>query len=94
MFMVDWYTRADVSLRPEPIPYAQRVRLFGLVFIGGPKSPLDHALDAARDQPEPPIGLHPRYRNGLVLVSEPTWDWLLTQLPAADRAHFAAWPTI
>jgi hypothetical protein len=94
MFMVDWYTRADVSLRPEPIPYARRVRLFGLVFIGGPKSPLDHALDAARDQPEPPIGLHPRYRNGLVLVSEPTWDWLLTQLPAADRAHFAAWPTI
>jgi hypothetical protein len=94
MFMVDWYTRADVSLRPETIPYAQRVRLFGLVFIGGAKSPLDHALDAARDQPEPPIGLHPRYRNGLVLVSEPTWDWLLTQLPAADRAHFAAWPTI
>jgi hypothetical protein len=94
MFMVDWYTRADVSLRPEPIPYAQRVRLFGLPFIGGQKSPLDRALDAARDQPEPPIGLHPRYRNGLVLVSEPTWDWLLTQLPAADRAHFAAWPTI
>ncbi|HEX7701007.1 MAG TPA: hypothetical protein VF403_09805 [Kofleriaceae bacterium] len=94
MFMVDWYTRADVSLRPEPIPYAQRVRLFGLVFIGGAKSPLDVALDAARDQPDPPIGLHPRYRNGLVLVSEPTWDWLLAQLPAADRAHFAAWPTI
>ena len=94
LFMVDWYTRADVSLRPEPILYAQRVRLFGLVFIGGAKSPLDHALDAARDQPEPPIGLHPRYRNGLVLVSEPTWDWLLTQLPDADRAHFAAWPTI
>ncbi|MEO8843791.1 MAG: hypothetical protein ABI591_06710 [Kofleriaceae bacterium] len=94
MFMVDWYTRADVSLRPEPVPYAQRVRLFGLPFIGGPKSPLDVALDAARDRPDPPIGLHPRYRNGLVLVSEPTWDWLLLQLPVADRAHFAAWPTI
>lgn len=94
MFMVDWYTRADVRLRPESIPYAKRVRLFGLVFIGGAKSPLDLALDAARAQPDPPIGLHPDYRNGLVLVSEPTWDWLLTQLPAAERAHFAAWPTI
>ena len=94
LFMVDWYTRADVSLRPEPIPYAQRVRLFGLVFIGGAKSPLDRALDVARARPDPPIGLHPRYRNGLVLVSESTWDWLLAQLPDRDRAHFAAWPTI
>ena len=96
LFMVDWYTRADVSLRPEPVPYARRVRLFGLVFIGGAGSPLDQALDEARAQPgiAPPIGLHAHYRNGLVLVTEPTWDWLLTQLPAPARAHFAAWPTI
>ncbi len=93
--MAAWYTRAPVSLRPEPIPYAQRVRMFGLVFIGQ-GSPLDHALDDARADPAvaPPIGLHPRHRNGLVLVTEPTWDWLLAHLPAKPRAYFAAWPTI
>jgi hypothetical protein len=96
LFMVDWYTRASVSLRPEPIPRRYRVRLFGLVFIGGPGSPLDRALDAARTDRgvEPPLGLHPSYRNGLVLVTEPTWSWLLGHLPDRERAHFAAWPTI
>jgi len=29
-----------------------------------------------------------------VLVAEPTWRWALDQLPPADRAYFAAWPTI
>jgi hypothetical protein len=96
LFMVDWYTRAPVSLRPEPIPRRYRVRLFGLVFVGGEGSPLDRALDAARQDPtvEPPLGLHPSHRNGLVLVSEPTWSWLLGHLPDRERAHFAAWPTI
>jgi hypothetical protein len=96
LFMVDWYTRADVSLRPEPIPRRYRVRLFGLVFIGGAGSPMDRALDAARtsSEVEPPLGLHPSYRNGLVLVAEPTWSWLLGHLPDRERAHFAAWPTI
>ena len=96
VFMVAWYTRAPVTLRPEPIPYVHRVRLFGLVFIGGAGSPLDRALDAARADPgvEPPLGLHPSYRNGLVLVTEPTWAWLLAHLPDRERAHFAAWPTI
>ena len=96
LFMVAWYTRAPVSLRPEPIPYAQRVRLFGLAFIHGPSSPLDHALDAARRDPAvvAPIGLHSGHRNGLVLVTEPTWDWLLAHLPPRDHDEFAAWPTI
>ena len=96
LFMVDWYTRADVSLRPEKIPRRYRVRLFGLVFIGGKGSPLDRALYAARKDPdvEPPLGLHPDDPNGLVLVSEPTWSWLLGHLPDRERAHFAAWPTL
>jgi hypothetical protein len=38
--------------------------------------------------------LHESYRNGLVLVAEPTWSWLLGHLPDRERAHFAAWPTI
>ncbi|MEO6772788.1 MAG: hypothetical protein ABI467_07160 [Kofleriaceae bacterium] len=96
LFMVDWYTRAPVRLRPEPVPYLHRVRLFGLVWIGGPGSPLARALDAARADPrvEPPLALHAADRNGLVLVTEPTWAWLLAHLPDRERAHFAAWPTL
>jgi len=95
LFMVAWYTRAKVSLRPEPVPYGERVRLLPLAFTGM-GSPLDTALDRARAEPglAPPIGLHPRHHNGLVLVVEPTWDWLLAQLPPGGRAHFARWPTI
>ncbi|HEY6039776.1 MAG TPA: hypothetical protein VIV58_36095, partial [Kofleriaceae bacterium] len=96
LFMVDWYTRAPVSLRPEAVPRRYRVRLFGLVFAGGKGSPLDRALYAARRAAnvEPPLGLHPDDPNGLVLVSEPTWSWLLGHLPDDERAHYAAWPTI
>ena len=97
LFMARWYTGAPVSLRPEPVPYAQRVRLFGLAFIGGAGAPLDAALDAARADPTigaPPLGLHALHRNGLVLVAEPTWDWLMAHVPADTRAHFTAWPTL
>ena len=95
LFMVAWYARAPVSLRPELVPYSQRVRMMPLAFVGM-GSPLDEALDRARATPgiTPPIGLHPRHRNGLVLVTEATWDWLLAQLPADARARFARWPTI
>lgn len=94
MYMVDWYTGADVSLRPEPVPLARRIRMLGLVMIGGQGSSVDQALDAARTHPElePPIGLHPNYRNGLVLVPEPTWTWILQQLPPRARAFYAPWP--
>jgi len=94
-FLVAWYTGAPVALRPEGVPRAHRFRLLPLHFIGA-ATPLDHQLMAARAEPSvpPPIGVHPRHPNGLVLVAEPTWDWILAQLPAADRAYFAAWPTI
>jgi len=95
LFMVAWYARAPVSLDPNRVPYTERVRMMPLAFIGM-DSPLDAALDRARSEPSvtPPIGFHPRHRNGLVLVTEPTWEWLLAQLPPAARAYFARWPTI
>ena len=95
LFMIAWYARAKVSLTPDAVPYAERVRMMPLAFIGK-DSPLDAALDRARAEPgiAPPLGFHPRYRNGLVLVTEPTWDWLLAQLPPEARAHWARWPTI
>jgi hypothetical protein len=94
-FMVAYYARVPVSLRPEAIPHDQRIRLVPLAFVGT-GSPLEHAIDNARAQPGlvAPVGLHPSYRNGLVLIAEPTWDWILAQLPERDRRHYAAWPTI
>jgi len=93
-FLVAWYTRADIALRPDGIPPAQRYRLLPLHFIGE-GSPLDRQLLAARAEPslEPPLGVHPLHPNGLVLVAEPTWAWILDHLPAPDRAYYAAWPT-
>jgi hypothetical protein len=95
-FMVAWYTRASVSLRPDVVPYPRRMRLLLPLSPFNAGWPLEDALDAARREPTiaPPIGVHPRHRNGLVLVAEPTWDWMLAHMPERTRAHFAAWPTI
>ncbi|CAN5281610.1 hypothetical protein BH11MYX1_BH11MYX1_14980 [soil metagenome] len=96
LYMVDWYTRAPVRLRPESVPFTQRIRMLGLVYIGGPDGVVSATLDAARHDPlvAPPITLHAGHRNGLVLVSEPTWNWVLAQLPRDAHAYFARWPTI
>jgi hypothetical protein len=94
-FLVAWYTGAPTALRPDGVPPARRYRLLPLHFVRAGSS-LDHALIAARGEPSliPPLGLHPGHPNGLVLVAEPTWSWLLDQLPPAERAHYAAWPTL
>ena len=94
-FMIAWYAEARVSLRPEGVPRARRWRVMPLSFIGM-GSPLDQALMAAREEPAltPPLGVHPRHPNGMVLVAEPTWEWLLDHLPPAARKRFTAWPTI
>ena len=94
-FLVAWYTRAPIAIRPERVPRDQRMRLLPLHFIGE-GSALDRALIAARAELSltPPIGVHPRHPNGLVLVPEPTWEWVLAQLPPADRARLTRWPTI
>ncbi len=91
-FMVAWYTRAPVSLHPGIGP---QVRVLPLSFSGD-GSPLDAALTAARGTPGivPPIGSHPGNANGLVVVTEATWSWLLARLPPADRAYYAAWHVI
>jgi hypothetical protein len=95
MFMVTWYTRAPSRLAPGDVPRDQRWRVMPLAFIGD-GSPLDAALTAARAEPSivPPRGTHPRHPNGLVLVPEATWEWLLDHLPPDAHDYFARWPTI
>lgn len=94
-FMVTWYTGVPHRQRPESVPAARRYRVMPLAFIRA-GSPLDEALIAARREPSiaPPIGTHPRHPNGLVLVPEPTWAWILERLPPDARAYFTRWPTI
>lgn len=93
-FMAAWYARVPVRLRPDPVPPARRWRLLAgnLIQLG---SPLDDALRAARAQPSlaPPIALHPRDPDGLIVVPEATWDWVLDQLPARLAAYWRAWHT-
>jgi hypothetical protein len=94
-FMVAWYVGAPIAIRPESVPAEQRYRLLPLHFVVA-DSALDRELMAARAEPSliPPLGVHPGHPNGLVLVAEPTWSWILDRLPPADRARARAWPTI
>ncbi|HLL21429.1 MAG TPA: hypothetical protein VK427_04815, partial [Kofleriaceae bacterium] len=93
VFMVAWYTRAAVQIGPAGVAPERRWRLLPLAWIGL-GSPLDAALLAARAEPDPPIGLHPRHPNGLVLVRESTYQRVLASLPPAVRAMWERWRTI
>lgn len=93
VFMVAWYTRHAVRILPETVPPERRWRLVPLAWIGF-DSPLDTALTDARNRPRPPLGLHPRHHNGLVLVPEETWQGVLESLPADVRKRWSRWRTI
>jgi hypothetical protein len=93
-YMVAWYAGTDVSLRPEPVPRAHRWRLMPLEFIRE-GSALDIAITRARAEPSlvPPVGLHARLPNGLVLVAETTWEWIVDHLPPDEQARARRWQT-
>lgn len=90
-FQATWYARVATAVRPRTPPQ-HRWRLLSLAFIGE-GTPLARELVAARAQPGlvPPRGLHPSHRDGLVLIAEPTWQWISARLPPAVRAHYQAW---
>lgn len=93
-FQAVWFSRMPLRLRPERVPPQRRWRMIPLGIIG-PESPLDHALRDARAHPAlaPPIGLHPVHPNGLVLVPEATWEWVLGQLPPRSQQWWREWHT-
>ncbi|HUQ02241.1 MAG TPA: glycosyltransferase family 39 protein [Kofleriaceae bacterium] len=93
-FQAVWFARVPLRLRPERVPRERRWRMIPLGIIGM-GSPLDRALTEARTHPElaPPIGLHPGHPNGLVLVPEATWEWVLTRLPPRPQAWWREWHT-
>lgn len=90
-FMATWYTRLPTAVHATGDP-ARRWRLMPLAFIGS-DTPLSRAIDAARRQPAlvAPRGLHPKHHNGLVVMPEATWQWVLTQLPPKPRRYYEAW---
>ena len=93
VFMVAWYAPVDVRIRPEHVAAAHRWRLLPLAWTGM-GSPLDQALPDARTGARPPIGLHPRHPNGLVLLPDATYLRVLASLPERVRAHWSRWRTI
>ncbi len=93
-FQAAWFSRVPLRLRPERVPRERRWRMIPLGIIGH-DSPLDRALRDARAQPDlvAPIGLHPNHPNGLVLVPEATWEWVLTRLPPRSQQWWREWHT-
>jgi hypothetical protein len=91
VFMTTWLTRVPARLRPETTPPARRHRLLPMSYMS---DGLARAVDEARGAGvvAPPVGLHRDHRNGLVLVAEPTWNWILDRLSPAERAYYRDWP--
>lgn len=92
-YMISWYARAPISMRPEPIAAERRYRVMPLAFIGI-GSALDAELLAARDRELPPIGVHPLHPNGMVVVPEATWRAVLDRIIGLERIKLEQWPTI
>ena len=92
MFMVTWYTRVPARLHPANVPPARRWRLLTYPLIQSSK-PLQRALRRARTDAAVarPQGLHPGSIDGLVLMPEATWQWLLQRLPEAERHELEPW---
>ena len=92
VFMTVWYTGIETRLDPESVPAARRWRLVPMSYMS---EALVRALDDARAAPgvAPPISLHRGNRNGLVLLPEATWEWVLGRLPAGEARAYRRWPT-
>lgn len=95
-YMAAYYARVPVKLDPASIPPARRWRLMPLAFIGRRDDSLYRLLMTARATAgiDAPRGLHPRDPNGLVLVPEATWTWIVDRLPPRVRTHYREWHTI
>jgi len=92
LFMTVWYTGIETRLDPSTVPAARRWRLIPMAYMN---EDLVRALDDARAAPDvgPPLSLHRGNPNGLVLLPEKTWEWVLARLPDAEARAYRRWPT-
>jgi ABC-type amino acid transport substrate-binding protein len=92
-FMAAWYARLDVHLRPPAA--SDPTKTFRLLPGAAIRPGLWAALDDLRARPvagvAPPPALHPLHPNGLVLLPEPTFQYLVARLPAAERLWYETW---
>jgi hypothetical protein len=93
-FMAAYYGEVNVRLRP-PVPLDPE-HTFRLLPGAAVRPDLWAALDRMRAQPVPgvvpAISLHPLHPNGLVLLSEPTFQYLVASLPTQEQQWYRAWP--
>lgn len=84
LFMAAYYAPNEVRLRPDGVAPERRWRLMPYAFVDRGPVYLDEALRAARAMPDlaPPRGLHARNTNGLVVVPEVTWQWVVRLVTA------------
>jgi hypothetical protein len=93
-FMAAYNGQVRVRLRPPA--ELDPTHTFRLLPGAGIRPGLAIALDVLRAHPRdgvvPAISLHPMHPNGLVLFSEPTFQYLVAGLPTVDREWYQAWP--
>jgi hypothetical protein len=92
-YLAAWYGRVDIHLRPPAI--LDQRRTFRLLPGAEIRPGLWAALDALRAHPvaavAPALPLHPLHPNGLVLLSEPTFQYLLGRIPEPERRWYETW---
>ena len=92
-FMAAWYARLGVRLRPAAD--SDPSRTFRLLPGAAIRPGLWAALDELRAHPvaavAPTVDVHPLHPNGLVLLAEPTFRYLVGRLPASERQWYEAW---
>lgn len=94
-FMTRWYANQPVRLHPpaDLDPWTT----YRLIPRNLQKQDLKDTLSRLRaERPAgviQPRDLHPVDPNGLVLMPEATFQWVLDHLQPATREHYLAWPT-
>jgi hypothetical protein len=92
-FMATWYGRVNTRLRPPPIVDTKHT--FRLLPGAAIRPGLWAALDELRFHPvagvAPSVDLHSLHPNGLVLLPENTFAYLLASLPESERRWYLDW---
>ena len=92
-FMAAWYGRASTRLQPPPV--IDIGRTFRLLPGAAIRPGLWAELEELRAHPvagvAPPRDLHSLHPNGLVLLSENTFQYLVVRLPTSEMQWYRDW---
>ncbi len=88
VFMNVWYSGVETRLRP-PGDW----RLIPMAYMSEGVHVALAAARAAGAGVAPPVSLHRGHPDGVVLVPEATWTWMLARMHPGERSYYQAWPT-